>query len=692
MKNINKSSKPEPKNTFAKKNEIPINKNVSKSSSLFYTAKDKLLISVIIFIASFILYGNTISLKYALDDTIVITGNEFTKKGFNGIKEILSYDLFAGYFGKDQNMVSGGRYRPLSLITHAIEYQFFGENPAVSHFFNIILLAITGLLIFYIFNRLLIHYFKDNALKTPNWWISVPFATAILFIAHPVHTEVIANIKGRDEILTLLFSLSSLWFIIRWLETNKTGMLISAGLSFFLGLLSKENTLTFIAVIPLAAYYFMKFPLGRVLKGIIPLVIAAVVFFIIRQSVIGGKVSFLADDLMNNPFVEMNFMQKYSTILYTLGLYLKLLFFPHPLTYDYYPYHIPIINPSDLKALIPLLIYIAILVFAIIKIKKRNPYSFAILLYLTTLSITSNVFFPIGAFMNERFIYMSSLAFCFALSWFLFTDLPKMTNKNPSSKYLTLMIFGIILVLYTFKTRDRNRDWYDSKTLFLKDVEVSKNSAKGNALAGEYLIYEAKNNQNKPIRDSLLNQSIIYLNKAIEIYPKQIVALFNLAAAHYEKDRNYSQIIKTYKTILKYLPKEEKVYSNFISVINQSNNPDEKLKYYLEFLAIDSMRFDINFNIGIIMLHQKNDVKGSIPFLKKASEINPTYADAHLSLGEAYASIGLWADALNPLLEANRLKKATNAKLLQNIGIVYTNLRNNEKAKEYLKQAALLGN
>jgi tetratricopeptide (TPR) repeat protein len=395
---------------------------------------------------------------------------------------------------------------------------------------------------------------------------------------------------------------------------------------------------------------------------------------------------------MNNPFVEMNFMQKYSTILYTLGLYLKLLFFPHPLTYDYYPYHIPIINPSDIKALIPLLIYIAILVFAIIKIKKRNPYSFAILLYLTTLSITSNVFFPIGAFMNERFIYMSSLAFCFALSWFLFTDLPKMTNQTPSSKYLTLMIFGIILVLYTFKTRDRNRDWYDSKTLFLKDVEVSKNSAKGNALAGEYLIYEAKNNQNKTIRDSLLNQSIIYLNKAIEIYPKQIVALFNLAAAHYEKDRNYSQIIKTYKTILKYLPKEEKVYSNFISVINQSNNPDEKLKYYLEFLAIDSMRFDINFNIGIIMLHQKNDVKGSIPFLKKASEINPTYADAHLSLGEAYASIGLWADALNPLLEANRLKKATNAKLLQNIGIVYTNLRNNEKAKEYLKHAALLGN
>ncbi len=692
MKNINQTNKSGQKNTISKKIEPQINKNTRTSFPKYYSFKDKLWVSLIIFLASFILYGNTLSLKYALDDTIVITGNEFTKKGFDGIKEILSYDLFAGYFGKDQNMVAGGRYRPLSLITHAIEYQFFGENPAVSHFFNIIMLAITGLLIFFIFNRLMIHYFKDNALKIPNWWKSVPFATAILFIAHPIHTEVIANIKGRDEILTLLFSLSSLWFIIRWLETNKIWMLISAGISFFLGLLSKENTLTFIAVIPLAVYYFMRFPFSKVLKGIIPLAVATVVFFIIRQSVIGGKVSFLADDLMNNPFVEMNFIQRYSTILYTLGLYLKLLFFPHPLTYDYYPYHIPIINPSDLKAIIPIIIYIAMLIFAIIKIKKRNPYSFAIFLYLTTLSITSNVFFPIGVFMNERFIYMSSLAFCFALSWFLFTDLSKLIILKSSFKHLSLILFGIILILYTFKTRDRNRDWYDSKTLFLTDVQVSENSAKGNALAGEYLIYEAQKNQNKIIRDSLLSQSIIYLNKAIEIYPKQIVALFNLAAAHYEKDRNYPQIIKTYKTILKYLPKEEKVYTNFISVINQCNNPDEKLKYYLEFLAIDSMRFDINFNIGIIMLHQKNDTEGSIPYLKKATEINPTYADAHLSLGEAYASIGLWSKALNPLLEANRLKKAPNAKLLKNIGIVYTNLKNNEKAREYLNQAARLEN
>ncbi|MCX6256645.1 MAG: hypothetical protein NTW49_01885 [Bacteroidia bacterium] len=65
----------------------------------------------IIIAFSFVLYGNTLPDKYALDDAIVITQNEFTKKGVDGIKDILTTEGFTGFFGMKKNLVAGGRYQ-----------------------------------------------------------------------------------------------------------------------------------------------------------------------------------------------------------------------------------------------------------------------------------------------------------------------------------------------------------------------------------------------------------------------------------------------------------------------------------------------------------------------------------------------------------------------------------------------------
>ena len=159
---------------------------------------------LLLFVIAFVFYGNTIPNHYALDDAIVITENQFTKQGFAGIDDILTHDSFTGFFGEDKKLVSGGRYRPLSIITFAVEYEFFGANPHVSHLVNVLLLWVTAMLIFIIFSRLFWHY------ETRPWYLSLSFLTALFFLAHPIHTEAIANIKGRDEIMALLFSLLTL--------------------------------------------------------------------------------------------------------------------------------------------------------------------------------------------------------------------------------------------------------------------------------------------------------------------------------------------------------------------------------------------------------------------------------------------------------------------------------------------------
>ena len=71
--------------------------------------------SAAIIMLSMAVYLNTLSFEHALDDDIVIVNNIFTEKGIKGIPDLLTKDSFHGFFKKKKNLVSGGRYRPLSL-------------------------------------------------------------------------------------------------------------------------------------------------------------------------------------------------------------------------------------------------------------------------------------------------------------------------------------------------------------------------------------------------------------------------------------------------------------------------------------------------------------------------------------------------------------------------------------------------
>lgn len=193
----------------------------------------------IIFIFSFLLYGNTIPNNYALDDDFVIQNNKMVHMGIKGIPEIFTSrysDVKGGTFG----------YRPITKSTLAIEYQFFGENPHVSHFINILLYALTGMFLFFLLKKLLKAYPYH-----------LPFIITLLFLAHPIHTEVVASIKNREEILSFLGGLASLHFAIRYFEKRNLLNILLSVLFFIFGILSKLSILTFIAVIPLITFFFI---------------------------------------------------------------------------------------------------------------------------------------------------------------------------------------------------------------------------------------------------------------------------------------------------------------------------------------------------------------------------------------------------------------------------------------------------
>ncbi|NOZ47764.1 MAG: DUF1736 domain-containing protein [Chlorobi bacterium] len=645
-----------------------------------FETTQKQIIYFFLIIFTFVLYGNTLHNEYALDDAIVITENNFTKKGFRGIADLFTHDTFTGFFGIKKNLVSGGRYRPLSLVTFAIEYQFFGLNPSVSHLINIILYTLTILLIFKILTELFSSY------KPQLWYFTLPLVSSILFMAHPIHTEVIANIKGRDEIMTFLGSLLALYYSIKFIDSNKFKYLVYSSLIFFLALLAKENAITFLAVIPITIYYFKKLDFRSFIKIVTPLLIASFVFLIIRHNIVGthNKVAY---ELMNNPFLNANKPEKFATIFYTFLLYFKLLIFPYQLTFDYYPKQIPILNWHNIYPVLSVLLNLLLLIYALLKFRKKTILSYSILFFFITFSIVSNLFFPVGTFMNERFMYISSLAFCIALAYVLVEIFPKIIKNKKN--YFPVFLLAVILSLYSFKTINRNKDWKNDFTLFTHDVKISSNSAKSNCSAGGKLLEEATKPQNKKLRNTYLKQSINYLEKSIEIYPTYIDALLLLGNACYEYNKDYVKTFYYYQQILNKNPNYQQVYTNTDIILSKLDSVDFKIKIWERFYSINPDIFEANYNLGNLYGKYKGNIEKSIYYLKKAVTIKPQNSIAWKDLGVAY---GIKKDFINSVKALENAVKYNpeDDQSYFNLGITYLRLGNKNKSEFNFKKAVQL--
>ena len=124
-----------------------------------------------------------------------------------------------------------------------------------------------------------------------------------------------------------------------------------------------------------------------------PIFIATLIYFLIRGAVLGDQTAKVIPELMNDSFLYMTVSQKFATITYTMGVYLKLIFFPHPLTYDYYPYHIPITEWSNWQAFISLIVLLILVIIAFKGLKHKTIISFGIFFYAITLAPVSNILF-----------------------------------------------------------------------------------------------------------------------------------------------------------------------------------------------------------------------------------------------------------------------------------------------------------
>ena len=391
---------------------------------------------------------------------------------------------------------------------------------------------------------------------------------------------------------------------------------------------------------------------------------------------------------MNNPFLHASPAQKYATIFYTLGNYIRLLFYPHPLTYDYYPYHIELVGFTNPWVILSITVYVIIIIIATLGIKSRYTVSYGILFYLLPLIPVSNLIFNVGTFMNERFIYFSSSGFCLVIAYILTIKLPAILNRKLYT-ILILLILIPLLALYSIKTISRNKAWKNDFTLFTTDVKISSNSAKSNCTAGGILTEKARELNDNTTKSNYLNQSLKYLNKAVNIHPDYIDALRLLGNAYYALNKDINKSIYYYKQVLIRNPYDEATYKNIHAVLSKYDSIDHKISIYEEILKINARRFDINYKLGNLYGKYKNDIPKALKYLKTAASIKPNNKDVCTDLGVAFGIAGEFDESVEWLKKAIILEP-DNCTLYINLGITYQRMGNIKKANEYFMKAEKL--
>ncbi|HKZ65314.1 MAG TPA: glycosyltransferase family 39 protein, partial [Chitinophagaceae bacterium] len=595
---------------------------------------------VALFLLAFLLYANTLHHGFVLDDEVVLSKNTFVQKGIKGIPEIFSYDSFAGYekVGAGKSLLPGGRYRPLSIAFFAIIHSVFGMNPLAYHLFAVLLYILICVLLY----KLLLLVLKD---RSYGKWIAA--LATLIFVVHPIHTEVVANIKSCDEQLALLFGLAAFYSVFKWWDTKQILWTIASFILFLLACFAKEISVVLILLIPLALLFFRESHAKELWKYAIPLLVAGAVFLFLRISVINDQaVDHYMLDPLNNPFVEwvndtwvpVPAPVKAATIIYTFGQYVRLMVFPYPLTHDYYPYHIAFQKISSPWVILSLLMLIISIVYGLLSIRRKGIIGFGVLFFVIPLIVTANIFFPVGTFMAERFLFFPSVGFALAAAVVLVY-----LAVGDKKKYVLPAIAGITLIMGVM-TVFRNNAWKSNETLFTTDISVSSGSVKLRNDLGTVLLIKALETNDTEEKQKLFKEAYDHLKVAINSHKTYYDAFLAYgASAYYIGD--YEQAVNSYSYAYELNPQDSKSQTGLLYSLQafgvETGKKGEADKAVNIFTNAWHLQPDTTSALELSKYYAVlNQPEESVKWLEEAVNIATNEAYLKYKLAQAYHQLG----------------------------------------------------
>jgi Flp pilus assembly protein TadD len=601
-----------------KVNTAVVKKNTLTDKQLYW------LFMILLAAATIGLYGITARNYYNLDDYHIAKNNPDFEKGIAAIPKI-----FTSLYATESGMSYG--YRPLVRTTFAIEYQFFGKNPYASHVINTLLYLITIMVLFRVLRRLL-----------KNYHIFFPFLVALLFLAHPVHTEVVASLKNRDEILMLMLCLISLDQFISYTQNSKNKHFIWGVVLYFLAFLAKLTATAFFLIIPLALYFFTEIDrkkLIRVTAGIAGFAVLAALGPFLYLPLIDRPLAYFENPL---PFHD-TFINRIAYGLFSLYFYLRLLIFPHPLRY-YYGYNVfHDISFSNPWVIISLIFFLGIFIYAIWKFRQKHILSFAILVFFASIAMFLNTVKPVPGIIGERFLWVPSLGFAVALAYLfykIFMASPKMQTVSNGKMTGIIALTVLIMIPYSGKTYLRNLDWQTDFSLMSADMPHLWDSFKANEQYANVIMDATNKELAKPVNvlkflEPQINEALMHWERAIEIYPDHFSPYNNIGMVYSRVYKEQDTAITYFNQALERKPGDPMVLFNLGMAHEGKGEYARAIDYYQKSLSNDPEAINTRSRLANVY-YGLGEFKEAVDLNQEIMQIAPNEALPYVNLGNYY--------------------------------------------------------
>jgi tetratricopeptide (TPR) repeat protein len=358
-----------------------------------------------------------------------------------------------------------GLYRPITTLSYLFNCSILGngDQPAGYHWVNFLLHTGNVLLVYALARRLM-----------RKLWPAV-FVAAV-WAVHPVLTESVTNMVGRSDLLAGMSLLSGFWMYLKSAETQgwrRWAWLAGLMAVTTVGVFSKESAVTIVGVIALYELTWWKErKQGRaLLLGCLAVLPALAAMWYVRSAVF-ARVRTPEVPFWDNPLAGAGFWTAKLTAIKIMAGYLGLLVWPAHLSCDYSYAQIPLEtgSPQDWLAwtVVAAVAAAALLMFRF----NRTVFFFAGLAFVTFLP-ASNLVFPIGTIMAERFLYLPSIALAVCVVLALYA-----IGRRAGLARLAPVTLCLIVAAFTARTWVRNFDWRDDVSLMTAATETSPNSFK----------------------------------------------------------------------------------------------------------------------------------------------------------------------------------------------------------------------
>ncbi|XP_065917922.1 protein O-mannosyl-transferase TMTC4-like [Dysidea avara] len=610
---------------------------------------------------SLLVYVNSLNGGFAFDDHRAILENPDLRPEERSLWQLLNNDFWGGSMTRE---VSHKSYRPLTVLSYRyLNYAISELHPFSYHLVNVLLHGVACVLFLFLCRIIL---------GRGTWSLF----SALLFAVHGVHTEAVANVVGRAELLCCIFfllAIVSYHFAINKGSSHLTrwplvtlSILLSA-----LAMFSKEQGITSIGVClvldVLVCWDLVWSKLHLWLRGkdgitddvsfrhhihrIGTLLFAGAALTYFRLSLNYGTQPIFKPREMRAAFHEDILVRMFSfSNIYTFNAWLLLN--PYYLCCDWSLGSIPLVYQwNDIRNVASLSLYLTFVLLAGLVLKARNSeerlqvgISFGMLI--VPFIPSAGIIFRVGFVVAERVLYLPSLGFCLIVAigfQRLHSILPKILQKVL---YACMMF---ILLIMAARTMRRNQDWYSDITLYKSGILLNPRNVKmhnnyGLELKSSGRVREAEQHYMKAIEleenyhdvyfnygnllsdEGKIHEAAVKFEKAMESPQLYAKTLNNLATMYYRMGQ-FHKAEDLFKESMVLIPDQASTYNNLASLYGQLQRFDEAQEMFHKAIAMSPTYTEAYFNLGTL-LYQMGKVEEAEKYLRHALQLNPHHSGA----------------------------------------------------------------